>query len=364
MIHGFEIDVNNQYNLPVGKKYSTCPLCSADRKKSNDKCLSIYWDTALARCNHCGELLQIHTYKKNNFETQKEYSKPQWSNNTKLSENLVKWFENRKISQHSLILSKISEGKEWMPQTKKEENTIQFNYFRDNELINIKYRDGRKNFKLFKDAQKIFYNLDLIKGADECIIVEGEMDVLACFEAETYNVVSTPNGSPLGTVNLDYLDDCYEYFENKTKIILALDNDEAGQNVTKELIRRLGAERCYTIDFGEYKDANGYLIKHGKEALKTLLKESNPVPLENIETLNDHKQELRDFYTNGAPKGFMTHLDNFNEVFSTYTSQFAVVTGIPSFGKSNFVDEICIGYNLINKWKIGYASVENKPSFL
>ena len=44
----------------------------------------------------------------------------------------------------------------------KEENTINFNYYIGNELVNIKYRDGAKNFKLYKGAEKVFYNIDNI----------------------------------------------------------------------------------------------------------------------------------------------------------------------------------------------------------
>ncbi len=66
-----------------------------------------------------------------------------------------------------------------MPQTGKPENTIQFNYIIGDELINVKYRDGRKNFKLYKGTEKVFYNINSIIGYDNCIITEGEMDVLA-----------------------------------------------------------------------------------------------------------------------------------------------------------------------------------------
>lgn len=362
-VNGFEVDKFNQYNLDLGKRTSTCPLCSSKRKKKLDKCLKIYYDTGLAECFHCGELLQLHTYKKKD-EPEKVYSRPTWKNETKLSDQLVKWFEGRSISQHALRVAKVTEGKEWMPQTKKEENTINFNYFRDHELINVKYRDGRKNFKMFKDAQKIFYNLDAIKHATECVIVEGEMDVLSLIECRIHNTISTPNGSTTKSVNLEYLDDCYTYFENKEKIILALDSDEPGQNVTNELIRRLGAERCFLVDFNDCKDSNEYLIKHGRDALIELIKNAKACPLENIETLKDHKQQLRDFYLNGAQKGFTCGLDNFDSIFSTYTGQFIVTTGIPSHGKSNFVDQACIGYNLNYGWKIAYASPENVPAFL
>ena len=74
---------------------------------------------------------------------------------------------------------KISEGPEYMPQTGKTENVIKFNYFMGDQLINVKYRDGRKNFKLYKGAEKVFYNINSIIGYEYCVIVEGEMDVLS-----------------------------------------------------------------------------------------------------------------------------------------------------------------------------------------
>ena len=41
---------------------------------------------------------------------------------------LIKYFEGRGISQKSLVDLKVGEGLEWMPQTKKEVNTIQFHF--------------------------------------------------------------------------------------------------------------------------------------------------------------------------------------------------------------------------------------------
>ena len=108
----FEIEINNQYNLPENAKYSTCPLCSHTRKKSTQKCLQLFWDAGLAKCNHCGELLQLHTYKKKKNEVVKVYQKPVWKNYTDLSDKLIKWFESRKISQTTLKAMKITEGLE------------------------------------------------------------------------------------------------------------------------------------------------------------------------------------------------------------------------------------------------------------
>jgi twinkle protein len=251
-----------------------------------------------------------------------------------------------------------------MPQTGQKENTIQFNYIMGDELINVKYRDGRKNFKLYKGAEKIFYNINSIVGYDWCVITEGEMDALALHEAGVKNVISVPNGATLNSNNLDYLDNCIDYFEDKEKIILAVDADEAGQALRYEFIRRLGAEVCYLVDFNGNKDPNDFLIEYGAEELKKVITTATQVPLEGVSTLRDLEADLLDFVHNGFKPGFQVGLDNFDKIFSTYTSQFITVTGIPSSGKSDFVDQMCIGYNKNYGWKTAFASPENKPNFL
>lgn len=365
-INGFEIEKFNQYELIENCKTSTCPICSKDRKPHNqkEKCLMVDWERGLGTCQHCGEVIQLHTFKSKKSKETKIYKKPEWHNKTNLNENIVKWFENRKISQFVLKLMKVSEGVEWMPQYKKNVHTIQFNYFLEKNLINIKFRTKNKDFKLVSDAEKIFYNLDNIKLSKDCIIVEGEIDCLSYIESGLLQTVSTPNGSTLKGVNLDYLDNYFDYFENKDKIYLALDNDEAGQNVTKELIRRLGAEKCYLVDYKDCKDANEYLIKYGKEALRQTIDNAKIVPLENNLTYNDCKNELYEYYLNGAKKGFTIGLPNFDNIFSTYTKQYIVITGVPTHGKSDFVDQMVIGYSINYNWKGVFCSPENEPKYL
>jgi len=365
-INGFTIDQFNQYDLAVGKKEGICPLCSHNRKPENRKakCAMYDWERGLGTCMNCDEVFQLHTFKRRGGDVHKVYTKPEWKNMVLLSDKAVKWFESRGISQKTLIKSRITEGPEWMPQANKEVNTIQFNYFINNELINIKYRDGRKNFKLVKGAEKVFYNIDNTVGHDYIVIVEGEMDALSFMEAKIDSVVSVPNGATLNRLNLDYLDNCIEYFDDKSKIILAVDGDEAGQNLQQELIRRFGAEICYTISFGDYKDANEYLVNHGISMLKRLIDQAIPVPLENVVTLNDIDEELQEFINEGFKPGYQVGLHNFDSIFSTYTGQFITVTGVPSSGKSDFVDRMVVGYQLKYGWKTAFASPENKPTFL
>ena len=60
----YEIEIFNQYNIEK-TKYNLCPKCSHKRngKNRNQRCLMTDWETALATCQHCGIVLQLHKYK-------------------------------------------------------------------------------------------------------------------------------------------------------------------------------------------------------------------------------------------------------------------------------------------------------------
>ena len=365
-INGFLIDTFNQYELEVGKAQGICPLCSHNRKPENkkQKCASYDWERGLGTCHNCDSTFQLHTYQRKG-QTDKIYIKPDPIVNVEdVSTKVEEWFKSRGISKETLRALKVTEGPEFMPQTGKIENAIHFNYFAGNELVNIKYRDGRKNFKLYKGAEKIFYNIDNIVGYEYCVIVEGEMDALSLYESGIYNVVSVPNGATLNSNNLDYLDNCIDYFSDKEKIIIAVDSDEAGQALQAELVRRLGSEICYLATFDDCKDANEYLLKYGTEKLAKCITAAKPVPLENVTTFKDIESEITDFVQNGFKKGYQIGIQNFDDIFSTYTGQFITVTGIPSSGKSDFVDQMVVGYNQNYAWKTAFASPENAPTYL
>ena len=365
-INGFEIDKFNQHGLEEGKSQGICPLCSHDRKPKNqkDKCASYDWERGLGTCHNCNKTFQLHSFQRKG-KAEKVYVKPtQPEEQVTVNDKVAEWFASRGISRSTLYEVGVTDGEEFMPQTGKVEHAIQFNYFVGDQLVNVKYRDGRKNFKLYKGAEKVFYNINSIVGYEYCVIVEGEMDVLALHEAGVTNAVSVPNGATLNTNNLEYLDNTIDYFLDQEKIIIAVDSDEAGQALQQELIRRLGTEVCYIATFDDCKDANEYLIKYGKENLVNRITAATPVPLENVTTFRDIEGDVTDFVRNGFKPGYQVGLRDFDSIFSTYTGQFITVTGIPSSGKSDFVDQMCVGYNQLYGWKTAFASPENQPTFL
>lgn len=349
------------YNKTAGEITTTCPECSHTRKKKKDKCLGVNLTKRIWHCSHCGFKGGLP----NEFQIEKkEYKKPEAINKTGASEKLVKWFESRGINQETLNHFKITDKKEWMPQTQKEENTCLFQYFRDGVLTNIKYRDGAKNFKLHKDAELIFFNLDSVKDFEEVYIVEGEIDCMSLYQIGIFNVLSVPNGANLNNNNLLYLDNSYDAISHIKTFYLATDNDIAGRKLREDLSLRFGKENCKYITFKDCKDANDCLNKYGAEGLMECIADKHNFPIEGAFTIDDFSEEIDDFYYNGLPKGAKIGIPEFDKLVSFHKGYISVISGIPSHGKTSLLDYLIVRLNLLENWNGAFYSPENKPTKL
>lgn len=340
---------------------TVCPKCSPTRRNKTDPCLSVDIANGVYNCHHCDFKGGVKKY----VPQPKNYAIPAPKTSTNISDKIINWFfTERMITSSTLNRCGISESKEWLPQTAKEENCINFNYFRDGKLINIKYRDARKNFKMFKDAELIFYGLDDIKNSDWCVIVEGEIDKLSFMEVGISEVISVPNGaSTSSNPNLNYLDNCVEYFDNKKTIILAMDTDEVGIKLRDELARRLGFDRCFMVNFEDCKDANEYLVKYGEKLKSTIEKQNlKEFPISGIITINDIWDDVQDLITKG-----ITHGDQIGKIaqldknLSFFVGQLMVITGIPNHGKSPFMLFIMACLSIRYGWRWGIFTPEHNP---
>lgn len=354
----FNIDIRS--SKTSGEVQTICPECSKDRKKKNDKCLSVNLDKSTWFCHHCGWKGAL-----SNLVEKIEYIKPEWKNKTELSEKAVNFFEDeRKINQQTLIDFKISCGLEYMPQLEKEVDTIQFNYFRNSELTNVKYRGPKKSFKLHKGSELIFYNLDSIQDRKEVIICEGEIDAMTFHQCGYNSVLSVPNGANLNTNNLTYLDNCINNLDKIEVFYLATDNDIAGRKLRIDLAERFGIEKCKYIEFEEYKDANDLYKFKGSQAIKEAYENAKSFPLEGVFTIEDIDLEINDMYVNGLDNGVPTGMNEFDKKLRFAKGYITTVTGVPGHGKSDFVDQIALMLNIQNDWKFAFYSPENKPTRL
>lgn len=348
------------YGNKSGENAMICPVCSMERKKKTDKCFSYNYSKGAGRCNHC----QVVLVEKKEFTpkpTDKIYTRPLFKKTSSFSQKVIDFFTARKISERILLEYRVGEGMEWMPQCNKAIDTIQFNYFLNGELINIKYRGQQKSFKLVKDAELIFYNIDCAIEHEEIIIVEGEMDCLAMAEAGYRNCISVPNGAGLGKINFEYLDNCIDLFSENTKFILAVDNDLPGMNLQKELARRLGYENCSKVTFKDCKDANDCLIKYGIQGIIESIQDRKEYPIVGAFTAIDFIDNIYKYYNEGLPKGCDTGFSDLDQLVKFHTGYITTITGIPGHGKSEWLDFILARLNLRYGWKGGIFSPENHP---
>lgn len=348
----------NLHNKKYGSIKTQCPKCSTERKNKKDPCLSVNVTEGVYNCHHC-------EFKGKVFEKkQKDYVKPP-ARLEKLEKETIEYFEKvRGISNNTLLVFKVTDSVEWMPKAQAEIPVICFNYYKNNVLTNVKYRGKNKDFKMHKDAEMVFYNLDSLDGADEAVICEGEIDALSLYEAGIYNVVSVPNGASKGSQKLEYLDNCWQYFEDKKRIILFTDSDEAGESLKDELARRLGANRCFVVSYPkDCKDSNEVLLKHGKTALKSIYDVARPWPIEGLITMDDMFETVVGFYENGYPEGTAANIGEFDNLLTFYPGQLTVITGIPGSGKSEYVDWLMASLAKHHGWSWGVCSFENPPEF-
>ncbi len=322
----------NLKNRTSGELKTKCPKCSHKRKNKHDESLSVNISTGLYNCHNCGWSGGVM------FQKKSEYIIPE-KINADVTERVLKWFSGRGITEPTLVHWRIGESLEFMPQVGSKRRCINFNYFRENKIVNVKFRDGEKNFKMTSGAELIFYGIDNIKDLKTCYIVEGEMDALSLHESGLYSVCSVPNGASKGNARLDYLDNCFEYFKNKTEIVLCTDNDDAGLQLRNELARRFGQHRCKYVDFGNYKDANEVLTTKGAETLRNVIKSAKNFPLEGVLNVNDIWENVLSYNEKGV-QNYSIGLSESDSFFKMSWGEWTVVTGVPNSGKSDIVDQI------------------------
>jgi len=338
-----------------GENASPCPECDANRKHRGKKSFSWNNNKNTGYCQNC----QASFVEFRPVREEKEFIVPEWKNKTELTEKAVKWFEGRAIGQTTLQKQNIYSDIEYMPQEQTKCSVICFPFFLDSKVVNIKFRDGKKNFKLVSGAELIFYNINCLKNAESVVIVEGEIDCLSYIEAGITNCVSVPNGA--SARNMEYLDNHIELFDNLQKIYIATDNDIKGIELREELVRRLGTERCLIVNFKECKDANEYLVKYGGIALAKTISEAVEIPVSGIINITSMYDDIYQMFKEGLKPGYTIGFPEIDEKITWETGRLAVVTGIPGHGKSEFVDWIITKLNKLYGWKAAYFSPENHP---
>lgn len=355
----FSLNTRKIYDIETrssGENNMPCPECSDDRKKKNAKPFSFNVSKGAGYCNHCESRFVEHKpyekveYIKPKFDSSFLDLRPEWEKH---------FLSKRAISATTLKKMKVSEKLVRMPQTQKEEQVVCYPYFRQDSCVNVKYRGSNKSFKLESGAELCWYNYDALYKHTEIIVVEGEIDCLSFIEEGFDNCISVPNGANIG--KMEYFDNSIDDLDKITKFIICTDNDEKGILLKNELVRRLGFERCFLCNLKQYKDSNEYLLGEGRGSLKEVIDTAKVPLIEGVFFAEQFNAPLDHLFENGLQKGKTLGYEQLDSLITWETQRFAVVTGTPGSGKSEFVDFVSLILNLKYNWKVAIFSPENFP---
>ena len=347
---------------------TTCPLCRANRKKHRAKCLSVNIVKRCWCCHHCGwadGLRDATTGSRR--DSGRPTVRPELRPQIVLPPHVLDWFHGRGITDEVLARHRVDYGRVCMPALQAEVDAVIFPYFRAGELVNRKYRAlEQKSFCLEKGCELVLYRLDDI-DPKQLIWVEGELDKLALEVAGHRSVVSVPNGAPpIETKDyaavMRYLDADHERLGGVQRHVFALDMDAPGLALEAELARRLGPERCARVRWPEgCKDANDVLVKHGVEEVQWYIEHATPYPIEGDVGIDDYREEIQQLYERGVTRGVSTGWRALDRLYTVRSGDLTVVTGIPSSGKSNWLDCLLVNLARLHGWRFAIFSPENLP---
>jgi len=346
-----------------------CPYCSAERRKSNQKDMTLTRKADGAVVFHCH-----HCQTNGSVQPQQERILSAVPNPTivsnKLQDQHYAWLATRGISKPTADKMNLFASEKYFGKLGKTADAIGFPYYRNGALVAAKYRSfPEKDFTQDSGGAHDFFGIDLIKKDQPLIIVEGEIDCLSLMEMGYDNVVSVPSGAPIKVADgkvlpsedkkFAYVWNAREILDAVPYIILATDQDTAGQALAEELARRIGKEKCRLAKF-EKKDLNEVMLDDPTK-VGALLASAVPYPVSGISDAGSYYERLNELYTKGTGKGYSTGYTSVDEIYTVAPAQLTVVTGYPSSGKSNFVDQIMVNLADKHDWKFAVCSFENQP---
>jgi twinkle protein len=363
--------IQNQYGLNFkenGAKSQKihCPKCHDERRNKTDKSLSINLEGRVFKCHHCNWSGRIDGWKKDENFVMPDRSG--WSN---FSTDVQLYLKGRGIGIETIKKNTIIQKAFFDKELQKDALFIGFPYRTPGEKypVNVKWRRiDQKQFRQEKDALHVLYNAPLWQNDKELIICEGEMDVLSFNEAGFWNATTLSDGA----INendksvdgkLKSLYNSFQWIEGKEKFYLCLDNDAPGRRLREELIKKLGDEKCLTIDLpNEYKDINEVLQKEGIEAVKKLVANAKPVPVSGIFYVADIAPVMLDNFDNGIRMGERTHMGDLDSIFRWKKGAVNLWTGYANTGKTIFFLQCALTKSILDGWKWCVFSPENYPA--
>jgi len=355
----------NAYGLE--QKGSNYKCINISKHKNGDKNPSMSWDYDLNQfyCFTCGYILDIYNYHTEiecksfmhimsefglidpvSKENKKKPERTQYKNQLKeskpidiidesqlkeLDENQLNYIKTRKIDINNLNSFEIKSYK----------GKIAFVYKKDNNIVGVKLRHpgkiekGKRFTAVPGSKDKNFWNQTNFENKDILYITEGEFDCICLVQCGFNNAISIPDGAGQAAKVIDREID---YLKQYKSIIVLSDNDQAGHDMDKFFIDKLG-EKVKLIDKSlmDGKDINEEYFKKGAAAIEKLVN-SACIKFDGYRDVTAMPYKgLINAGTKFIPTGIESIDDCINELESRRVT---LISGRPGEGKTTFIEQI------------------------
>ena len=195
----------------------------------------------------------------------------------------------------------------------------------------------------------LLYGANRVDITKPLVVVEGLVDRLSCVEAGFTNSVSIPGGAQ----STDWIDFNWDILDKVPEIIIFSDDDEPGQKMARDTVKRLGEAKCRIVkaepeikkqisEFFNGKvdkvDANSVLMACGQSTLYRLINDAEYVPNERLTYLMDIEDEdIMDI------EKFSTGYKVLDKIlYGSLMGTFTILTGKSGGGKSTIANQLCV----------------------
>lgn len=276
-----------------------------------------------------------------------------------LNVKAIAWLESRGMELETVLRSGVTSSGRGA-------DIIEFPYMVRGEKVNTKYRNiVDKSFTQDANGYKCVWNFDCLLDEtlkdQPLIITEGEMDALTFIQCGFARVVSVPDGAPAKTIEGEsqkytYLEDLMKLIEDCKEIIIAADSDQAGANLLHDLALRLGKTRCKYVPYPKgCKDINDALQTYGQKGVVESYSRAKWVQV-------DGYYRMSELPPVPEAKPHTTGISWLDEHYNVRFGDFCVITGVPSYGKSTFVNHLVSSLVDTHGVTACFASFEQHPS--
>jgi twinkle protein len=247
-------------------------------------------------------------------------------------------------------------------------NDIVFPYYRDGELIMIKYlslhrENGKKKMRVTKDTEPCLFGWNSVSPDDRKIcITEGEIDAMTMYQYRVgMGCLSVPFGGGSGKKQA-WIETEYDRLATYDEIFLCMDDDAEGREATKTIMERLGRHRCRIVRL-PYKDANECL-KEGvtREQMLGFIDKAESTDPKQLRRIGPYENDTINLLLPdpNAFLGYTTPWEKHHRHLFLRPDELSLWTGINGHGKSQILGHVlldCIAQGA----KVCIASLEIKP---